>query len=97
MAGNLDQLYSVCERLVLLTQKRNIDEIFLREQLEQMTPRLLPGTEQVVLYQDRRAVELAALMKKHKGNRQKVAEELGISKTTLWRYLKKYDVHPDSL
>ena len=95
--GNLDQLYSVCERLVLLTQKRNIDEIFLREQLEQMAPRLLPGTEQVVLYQDRRAVELAALMKKHKGNRQKVAEELGISKTTLWRYLKKYDVHPDSL
>ena len=72
--GNLDQLYSVCERLVLLTQKRNIDEIFLREQLEQMAPRLLPGTEQVVLYQDRRAVELAALMKKHKGNRQKVAE-----------------------
>lgn len=66
--GNLDQLYSICERLVLLTQKRNIDETFLREQLEQMVPRLLPGTEQVVLYQDRRAVELAALMKKHKGN-----------------------------
>lgn len=57
-----------------------------------MVPRLLPGTEQVVLYQDRRAVELAALMKRHKGNRQKVAEELGVSKTTLWRYLKKYDI-----
>lgn len=42
--GNLDQLYSICERLVLLTQKRNIDETFLREQLEQMVPRLLPGT-----------------------------------------------------
>ena len=27
--GNLDQLCSVCERLVLLTQKRNIDEVFL--------------------------------------------------------------------
>ena len=62
-----------------------------------MVPRLLPGTEQVVLYQDRRAVELAALMKKHKGNRQKVAEELGVSKTTRWRYLIKYDVHPDLL
>ena len=31
-------------------------------------------------------------MKRHKGNRQKVAEELGVSKTTLWRYLKKYDI-----
>lgn len=93
--GNLDQLNSICERLVLLTQKRNIDETFLREQLEQMTPRMLPGTEQIVLYQDRKAVELAALMKKYKGNRQQVADELGVSKTTLWRYLKKYDIHTD--
>lgn len=74
--GNLDQLCSVCERLVLLTQKRNIDEVFLRQQLEQVTPRLLPGTEQIVLYKDQKAVEIAALLKKHHGNRQKVADEL---------------------
>ena len=63
--GNLDQLNSVCERLVLLTQKRNIDEVFLRQQLEQIAPRTLPGTEQIVLYKDQKAVEIAALLKKH--------------------------------
>lgn len=93
--GNLDQLCSVCERLVLLTQKRNIDEVFLRQQLEQVTPRLLPGTEQIVLYKDQKAVEIAALLKKHHGNRQKVADELGVSKTTLWRYLKKFNITSD--
>lgn len=90
--GNLDQLNSVCERLVLLTQKRNIDEVFLRQQLEQIAPRTLPGTEQIVLYKDQKAVEIAALLKKHHGNRQQVAAELGVSKTTLWRYLKKYGI-----
>lgn len=93
--GNLDQLCSVCERLVLLTQKRNIDEVFLRQQLEQVTPRMLPGTEQIVLYKDQKAVEIAALLKKYHGNRQKVADELGVSKTTLWRYLKKFDIKPE--
>lgn len=93
--GNLDQLCSVCERLVLLTQKRNIDEVFLRQQLEQVTPRMLPGTEQIVLYKDQKAVEIAALLKKHHGNRQKVADELGVSKTTLWRYLKKFNITSD--
>lgn len=93
--GNLDQLNSVCERLVLLTQKRNIDEVFLRQQLEQIAPRTLPETEQIVLYKDQKAVEIAALLKKHHGNRQQVAAELGVSKTTLWRYLKKYGIDPD--
>lgn len=59
----MDQLCSVCERLVLLTRKRNIDEVFLRQQLEQVTPRMLPGTEQIVLYKDQKAVEIAALLK----------------------------------
>ena len=93
--GNLDQLCSVCERLVLLTRKRNIDEVFLRQQLEQVTPRMLPGTEQIVLYKDQKAVEIAALLKKYHGNRQKIADELGVSKTTLWRYLKKFDIKPE--
>ena len=47
--GNMNQLNSVCERVVLLTEKRNVDEVFLRRQLEQVTPKLLPGTEKVVL------------------------------------------------
>ena len=90
--GNLDQMNNLCERIVLLTEKRSIDEVFLKKQLEQVAPRFLPGTERVVVYQDPKAVEIAELLHKHNGNREKVAAELGVSKTTLWRYLKKYGV-----
>lgn len=93
--GNLDQMDSLCERVVLLAEKRSIDEAFLKKQLEQVTPNLLPGTEKVVLYKDQRAVELAELLRRHNGNREKVAAELGVSKTTLWRRMKKYGIEKD--
>lgn len=93
--GNLTQINNVCERIVLLTEKRNIDEAFVRRQLEQVTPKLLPGSERVVLYKDQKAVQIAQLLRKHAGSREKVAAELGVSKTTLWRYMKKYGIEED--
>lgn len=93
--GNLDQLNSLCERIVLLTERRNVDEVFIRRQLEVVTPKLLPGTEKAVIYKDPKAAELAELLKRHGGNRAAVAAELGISKTTLWRYIKKYGIEKD--
>lgn len=93
--GNLDQINNLCERVVLLTEKRSIDEVFLRKQLEQVTPQFLPGTEKVVVYKDKKAAELSELLKKYGGNREKVCAELGISKATLWRYMKKYGIEKD--
>ena len=93
--GNLEQMASVTERIVLLTEKRSIDEAFVKKQIEQILPDILPGTEKVVLYKDKEAVRIAELLKKHGGNREKVAAELGISKTTLWRHIKKYGIEKD--
>ena len=93
--GNLNQINSVCERIVLLSDHRNIDEGFLQRQIRQLTPKLLPGTGQIVLFKDEKAVEISELLKRYNGNRQKVADELGISKTTLWRYIKKYGIEKD--
>jgi transcriptional regulator with PAS, ATPase and Fis domain len=42
--GNLNQINSVCEQMMLLSERRNIDEGFLRRQIEQLTPKTLPGT-----------------------------------------------------
>lgn len=93
--GNLNQIDNLCERIVLLTEKRNIDEVFVRRQLEQVTPKLLPDSERVVLYKDQKAVQIAALLRKYNGSREKVAAELGVSKTTLWRYIKKFGIEED--
>lgn len=93
--GGLFQMNCVCERLVLLSEKRSIGVDFLRSQMEQVMPELLPGTETVVTYKDRKAVEIAELLRQYGGNREKVAAALGISKTTLWRHMKKYGIGSD--
>lgn len=93
--GNLDQLSNVCKRIVMLTERRDVDEVFIQKQLEAVTPKLLPKTERVVIYKDPKGVELAELLRRHNGNRAKAAAELGVSKTTLWRYIKKYGIEKD--
>lgn len=93
--GGLEQIDCVCERIVLLCEHRSVGEDFLRAQLDQLAPELLPGTDTVVLYKDRKAAEIAALLRQYNGSREKVAAELGVSKTTLWRYIKKYGIAAD--
>ena len=41
------------------------------------------------------AEELMALLNRHHGSREKAAAELGISKTTLWRRMRKYGISKD--
>ena len=93
--GNLNQMDSVCERIVLLAERRNVDEVFLRRQMEQIAPVPTMGAEQAPLSRDPRAAQIVELLKKHNGNRQKAADELGVSKTTLWRHMKKYGIEKD--
>lgn len=92
--GNLVQLKSFCERLVLTIDKRNIDEVCIQDLYSDLYPCFgeVHGEQKVVVYKSPEAVELNALLEKHNGNRALVAEELGISTTTLWRRMKKYGV-----
>ena len=93
--GNLDQLHSVCERTVLLAPRRSVDEVFLRAQLRELTPAApaLPGA--TVVPQpgtDPRAARIRQALQATGGDRQQAADALGISKTTLWRQMKKLDI-----
>lgn len=90
--GGLDQINCVCERVVLLSKRNSVGEDFLREQIEQVFPQARPVSEKMVIYKDKKAVEIEELLKKYNGNRSQAAEELGVSKTTLWRYMKKYGI-----
>lgn len=93
--GNLDQMQCLCERIVLLSEKRNVDEVFLRRNLEEVAPLMTSGAEKVVLVQDPKALQITQLLTRFGGSRERVAQELGISKTTLWRYMKKYNIAAD--
>ncbi len=90
--GNLPQLRNVCQRIVLLAVKRDADGEYVRRLLEHtfITPK--QEKEPELPYKDRKAAEIIKLLQKYHGRREKVAEDLGISKTTLWRYMKKYGI-----
>ncbi len=87
--GNQAQLRRLCERIVLLGEKRLVDEVFVRSQIDQVHPVQLEEGEKILVYQDRKAIQIRQLLKKYNGSREKVAAAMGISKTTLWRYMKK--------
>ncbi|MBW2185181.1 MAG: helix-turn-helix domain-containing protein [Deltaproteobacteria bacterium] len=36
--------------------------------------------------------ELQHLIERYRGNRQQIAKHLGIDRTTLWRWIKKYQI-----
>lgn len=92
--GNYKQLESFCEALVLLADRRSVDEVVIRKLYEQLYPRtsVKEGKEQYIVYRSKEEEELMQLLEKYHGNRKLIADELGISVTTLWRRMKKYGI-----
>ena len=92
--GNELQLESFCERMLLTTPKKTITGDFVHFLLDEMYPLQETTREDgtTVIYQHPEAARLTELLEKHHGSRSAVAEELGISTTTLWRRMKKYGV-----
>ena len=93
--GNLDQMNSLCQRLALLAEKRNVDEDMVRSHLRAMDSEPAPAPEENESIMHPKAAALVELLNRCHGNREKAAAELGISKTTLWRRMKKYGIDRD--
>ena len=92
--GGFAQVDSFCERLVLSSEKRRLDEPAILTLHNVLYPevRKVKGTQRLVVYDAPQAQQIRELLEKHGGDREAVAKELGISKTTLWRHMKKYNV-----
>jgi len=93
-AGNLLQLKSFIERMILSSKHRTIDEVFVKLLIDEMYPVIHKedNIERMIVYKNPEAVKISELLKKYNGNRTLVANELKVSKTTLWRYMKKFGI-----
>ena len=93
-AGNRNQMESFCARLVLTATNRTIDEAFVRNLLEELYPVIYKENERarIVVYQNEEAMRIERMLDKYDGDRAHTANALGISKTTLWRHMKKYGI-----
>ncbi len=91
--GNELQVSQVTQRITLLCDHHEASELFVRQQLEQsFAVDTHDDVHRIVTFQDRKAYEITQLLEKYQGSRERVARELGVSKTTLWRYMKKYGI-----
>lgn len=103
--GNLFQIESFCDRLILTAKKRSIDEIAVEKLLDELYPETSEDTaacervfhteqagEHLPFGGNIEAKRIADTLRKYGGNREKAAKELGISKATLWRHRKKYGI-----
>jgi transcriptional regulator with PAS, ATPase and Fis domain len=85
--GNIRELENVIEYAVVRSKNKNfITKDSLPSYLNNIpTPTQIINPKE---YKKESAAELVRLLEKHQWNRTKVAEELGIGRTTLWRMLK---------
>ncbi len=97
--GNVQQLKKFCERVIILAPKKVINEDFIRKCLESCpagfdnSKAAAPGPEKgITVYKSPEALKILELLEEHNGSRGRVAEELNISKATLWRKMKKYGI-----
>ncbi|NCA80735.1 MAG: diguanylate cyclase, partial [Sphingobacteriia bacterium] len=96
--GNLLQLKQFCDRLVLCASRRSVDEIYIESLLDQMYPALrnVKGSDSIVVYKAPEAARISEILNKKGGNRTAAAKELGMSKTTLWRKIKKFNISDEN-
>lgn len=89
--GNAIQLDRLCERLVVGTVQRSIGEELVREALEDFGSPLdgLKNKLEIERKNGDSIETVRRLLEKYSGNRQNTAKELGVSTTTLWRFMKK--------
>ncbi len=102
--GNQLQLENFLKRLILTAERRSIDEVMIRRLLRELYPDTLfsgpEGDEGKVSFgqecreafteNEKEAIYRA--LKQNGGNRERTAAALGISKATLWRRMKKYEL-----
>lgn len=95
--GNTLQLRLFMEKLVLLSENRVVDAEAVRHYqtssfLTPQEPQIKAQEEPRIVYGEREASEILRLLDEHGGNRTQVAQSLGVSKSTLWRKMKKLGI-----
>lgn len=92
--GNRIQLESFLERLLLCAEHRSIGKAETEALYQSLYPEEGEAWESIekedAFYSEKE--EIVKALKLSFGNREKTAERLGISTTTLWRKLKKYGI-----
>lgn len=87
--GNIRELMNIVEQAVILCREGEVGLEHLSASI--LNPRQLPPAARLSHRRPDRDT-LLELLKQFDGNRNLIAKELGIERTTLWRWMKKLDI-----
>jgi len=92
--GGLAELAGFCRMAVHSAPGGTLDEAFVRKYFEEMTGShtILDNLLKDDVQERSEKERLMSLIKKYNGARNQIAREMGISTTTLWRKMKKYNL-----
>jgi len=93
--GNIRELENVLEHVFVLCSQDTINTTSLPEWLIQIVLSKKPGISDTIIKETIKEAEklhIISILNKYKGDRNKVAEALGIDKSTLWRKMKKFNL-----
>lgn len=97
--GNIRQLRNICERLAVLSDAPRITEEEARLALGVRPALLAKGTHdaetEIPMLRDMQRDLVAQALRQTSGNKRQAALRLGISRATLWRKLRSYDILAD--
>ena len=96
--GNVVQVENFCERLILTANKRSLDEGAVEALFYELYPDEInffkngptEMEQEISIPYSQEAETIKETLVKYGGSREKTAKNLGISKATLWRKMKKY-------
>jgi PAS domain S-box-containing protein len=90
--GNVRELLNIVEQTVILCRNGEISADQLPANFSkpmQESGEVAPAADEVCTQET-----LTELLERHKGNKSQVARELGVDRTTLWRWMKRREMVP---
>ncbi|MCI8649997.1 MAG: sigma 54-interacting transcriptional regulator [Anaerotruncus sp.] len=95
--GNIRELKNIAERICVLSQSSKIGEDIVYRALynsrrASLDPQENSSSSPTTPNEQEELHEIRALLKRYGGNKTKVAQYLGIDRTTLWRKLKRLNL-----
>jgi len=90
--GNIRELENAIEHAYIRSKTNRIDHDALPHSITGNSMKNVSNVAEEIKEEEMEKLQIKALLRKYGGNKTKIAKDLGLSRTTLWRRFKKHNL-----